>query len=97
MKTFLRRVAEYYHNVNDIEDYCFVFPNRRSGQFFEKELSECFTTMHMMPRVCTLQELLEELSPLVRVNPIEAIFTLYQAYSEIFGDKADSMDHFIYC
>ena len=96
MKTFLRQVAEFYRDVNDIEDYCFVFPNRRSGQFFEKELSECFTTMHMMPRICTMQELLEELTPKVRVNPIEAIFTLYQAYSEVFGDKAESMDHFIY-
>ena len=43
-----------------------------------------------------MQELLEELTPKVRVNPIEAIFTLYQAYSEVFGDKAESMDHFIY-
>jgi hypothetical protein len=34
MTPFLKQVARYYLTVNDLEDYCFVFPNRRSGQFF---------------------------------------------------------------
>ncbi|MBO7610124.1 MAG: PD-(D/E)XK nuclease family protein [Muribaculaceae bacterium] len=96
MKSFLRKVASYYKDINDIEDYCFVFPNRRSGQFFEKELAECFTSPRMMPSISTLTELLQELTPKVATDQIDAIFILYQAYSDVFADKASSMDSFIY-
>ena len=37
---FLRFLARTFVNKTDLADYCFVFPNRRSGKFFEKELAE---------------------------------------------------------
>ena len=96
MKSFLKQVAEYYSNTTNIEDYCFVFPNRRSGQFFERELGLCFKQTRLMPRITTLPELLGELTPKVVVDPIDAIFTLYQAYSDVFGEQASGIDHFIF-
>ena len=39
MSDFLQQVADYYQHMSDLEDYCFIFPNRRSGQFFEQKLN----------------------------------------------------------
>ena len=41
MNPFLQQVARYYVGVKGLEDYCFVFPNRRSGQFFTHYLQQC--------------------------------------------------------
>ena len=96
MKSFLRQVADYYSKVEDIEDYCFVFPNRRSGQFFERELGQSFTTPRMIPRITTMPEMLGELTHKVVIDPIDAIFTLYQAYCDTLGEQAGAMDHFVF-
>ena len=34
---FLHFLARNFIDAPDLGDYCFVFPNRRSGKFFEKE------------------------------------------------------------
>ena len=96
MTPFLRQIASFYKDETDLENYCFVFPNRRSGQFFEKELSALFQSPHMMPRVLTMAEWLEELNEQATASTVEMLFTLFQAYSESLGDSASSFDRFIF-
>ncbi len=96
MTSFLRQVAAFYSQEPALQDHCFVFPNRRSGQFFEKELSELFTTPHIMPRVVTMAEWLEEMNDLYLATTVDSLFTLYRAYTEAFGPAASSFDKFIY-
>ena len=100
MLPFLQQVAQHYLEVKGLEDYCFVFPNRRSGQFFAHYLQTEFATLdtspHLLPLVTTINDLLTELTHVTAATDIEMIFALYDAYCEVMGDKAQSFDKFIY-
>ena len=100
MNPFLQQVARYYLETEGLEDYCFVFPNRRSGQFFahylQRELTALDARPHLLPLVTTINDLLTELTHATAATDIEMIFALYDAYCGVMGDKAQSFDKFIY-
>lgn len=105
MKAFLRQVAQHYLEAQALEDYCFIFPNRRSGQFFAHYLQQELVAAdqlngvvkaHLMPRVTSINELVAELTGTVAATDIEMMFALYDAYCKAMGDKAQEFDKFIY-
>ena len=105
MKAFLRQVANHYIKVQGLEDYCFIFPNRRSGQFFTHYLQQDMVaadqrdgvlTPHLMPRVTSINDLVAELTGTVAATDIEMMFALYDAYCQAMGDRAQEFDKFIY-
>ena len=102
---FLMQVARHYLGAQGLEDYCFVFPNRRSGQFFSRYLQQALVDTdasqgrrapHLMPRVIAVNELLAEVTGTVAATDIEMIFALYGAYCDAMGDEAQEFDKFIY-
>ncbi|MBQ9556668.1 MAG: PD-(D/E)XK nuclease family protein [Muribaculaceae bacterium] len=102
---FLQQVANHYLRVQALEDYCFVFPNRRSGQFFVQYLKEQLIAAdlqygmrrpHLMPCVTSINEFVGELSGSIAASDIEMIFALYQAYCQAMGSNAQEFDKFIY-
>ena len=100
MVPFLQQVARYYLEVENLEDYCFVFPNRRSGQFFshymQQELVSISSEPHLMPRVTTINDLVTELTRTMVATDIEMMFALYDAYCQAMGDRAQPFDKFVY-
>ena len=102
---FLLQVARHYLEVQHFEDYCFVFPNRRSGQFFthymqralvDTDVSTGKPRPHLLPRVISINELLNEVTGTVTATDIEMMFALYDAYCRAMGDEAQEFDKFIY-
>lgn len=83
MKPFLRQVAEAYvaNEAENLMDYCFVFPNKRSATFFSSFLSPTETTDMIAPETMTITDFVASFSPLVEANRYEQLFTLYTAYS----------------
>ena len=75
MLPFLQQVAQHYLEVKGLEDYCFVFPNRRSGQFFAHYLQTEFATLdtspHLLPLVTTINDLLTELTHVTAATDID--------------------------
>ena len=100
MYPFLRQVARYYLEVENLEDYCFVFPNRRSGQFFshymQQELGSVSNKPHLLPRVTTINDLITELTSTAVATDIDMMFALYDAYCQAMGDRAQPFDKFVY-
>ena len=105
MKAFLQQVASHYLMAQGLEDYCFVFPNRRSGQFFthylQQDLVEAdrqsgVSKPHLMPRVTSINDLVAQLTGTVAATDIEMMFALYDAYCQAMGEKAQEFDKFIY-
>ena len=47
-KTFIDKVGD------ELSDYCFVFPNRRSGLFFRKYLIEAANKARILPGITTI-------------------------------------------
>ena len=107
MTPFLQQVAKHYvEQSQHLEDFCFVFPNRRSGQFFIQYLQqELFAAdsikgiaqqPHLMPCVTSISELVARLTCTVTASDIEMLFALYDAYCDAMGDNAQEFDRFIY-
>ena len=105
MSPFLLQVARHYSGASGLEDYCFVFPNRRSGQFFadylqkelaahDRETGAC--RPHLMPSVTSIDGLVTRLTDTVCATDIEMIFALYEAYCQAMGSQAQEFDKFIY-
>ena len=105
MTPFLQQVARHYIGASRLEDYCFVFPNRRSGQFFTYHLQQELVATdrqhgasqpHLLPRVTSINDLVADLTHTVVATDIEMTFALYDAYCRAMGDKAQEFDKFIY-
>lgn len=94
---FLKQVARYYHqHFQNNYDFCFVFPNRRSGQFFLKYLEEYCGENTLLPFVTTISDFVEANSKNVLATPTELIFNLYQAYCEVTDNANYEFDKFIH-
>ncbi|MCM1111344.1 MAG: PD-(D/E)XK nuclease family protein [Clostridium sp.] len=88
MKSFLSQIAEKYvgAEADRLGEYCFVFPNRRSGAFFLRYLKNASAGLNLMlPRVATLNELVSECSPLVEASRDEMLFNIFDNYRKISG------------
>lgn len=96
--SFLHCVARTFlkQDVQLLKDYCFIFPNRRSCVFFEKELAEQSVTPFVFPCITTISDFVGDTTKMVPGNRIELLLDLYQEYINIVGEKAESFDEFSY-
>ena len=99
MNGFLQRVAHAYaeHEPDALIDYCFVFPNRRSGTFFRDYLIREFGNGLLMPRIATLNEIVAEQSTFREATRDEALFALYNCYRAFMAEEEQpDFDRFIF-
>lgn len=86
MKTasFLHAVASaYIGSGEDLSDYCFVFPNKRSGTFFLRELSRCASPHPMLsPCVLNVADFMQRISGREVASRIELLFRLFSVYRD---------------
>lgn len=98
---FLLQVARHYANESSLEDFCYVFPNRRSGQFFAHYLQRQLVAVdaqrpHLMPCVTAINDFVAQFTGTATATDIEMMFALYDAYCQTMGDEAQEFDKFIY-
>lgn len=95
---FLEQVARHYYNTNkDLIDYCFVFPNRRSGEFLLMHLAQMQPGIPMIaPRITTITDFAANLTHSIAASTVEQLFTLYEAYVEVTGNELYEFDRFAY-
>ena len=78
-----------------ISQLAFVFPNRRSGIFFQKYLAEVVGKPLFSPRVTTINDLLAELSPYTAIDRISLLVMLYKRYIEL-RQSDETFDNFVF-
>ncbi len=67
-----------------------VFPNRRAGLFFQKELASVAGQTMWAPRVLTIEDLFREMSGLTVPDQLTLIFELFKVYRQyIPGESFD--------
>lgn len=99
MTPFLLQVArEYYsHELESMMDYCFVFPNKRSGTFFRHYLTELAEGHPMfMPGIATIGDVAAEIAGLTEATRIDQLFTLYNEYASLSDVDAADFDRFLF-
>ena len=97
MKSFLRQIAEQYYTAygKEISDFCFVFPNKRAGLFFKKELAAVMDgkTPIFAPSMLSINNLLLNYSDIKEAEHVTLLFQLYTVYKRVTKSD-DTFDNF---
>lgn len=91
MISFLDSIAKaYLNNFDELESFCFVFPNKRAGTFFLKSLNECAGSKTLLaPEILSVSEFMERLSGVTAASKIDLVFRLFNIYRETYLKKTD--------
>ena len=95
--SFLKQVAQAFYNngKHNLRDYCFIFPNRRSSIFFEKELIACSDKEpFILPSITTISDFVCGITKIVECGRIEQLLDLYDEYCKLAGNNAEPFDEF---
>ena len=97
MKPFLYQVASLLYEKwgAEVSRLAFVFPNRRTGLFFQKYLSEVADIPLFSPTILTINDLFIQLSGKQSADRISMLFTLYDIYIRQSG-STETFDEFLY-
>ena len=97
MTPFLKQIASLFFDKygTDIYHLAFVFPNRRSGIFFRKYLSEIASKPIFSPSILTINDLFYKLNSKQPADRIKMLFMLYDIYIRKSGSD-ESFDDFAY-
>lgn len=87
MRIFLHEVADWLINKhqNQLRNICLVFPNRRSGVFFQYYFNNIIRQQQLkhplwMPKILTINEFITDFSDLRIAEPMELLGQLYKIY-----------------
>ncbi|TLX73428.1 PD-(D/E)XK nuclease family protein [Labilibacter sediminis] len=96
MNNFLKQLAQYYFDSyqTNISDFCFVFPGRRSGLFFQQHLSTLIKNPIWSPATPTINEFIQDFSSFQIADKVTLVFELYKVYEEIY-QTGTSFDEFL--
>ncbi len=95
MPKFLQQIANELLKSPDLHQKIVVLPNKRSGIFLKKALVEAVEKPILSPQIMTLEAFIENLSPYRQSEWLDLLFTFFQAYKDLYGDKAQNFDEFI--
>lgn len=90
--SFLGAVAEaYLSRYDDLSEFCFIFPNRRSGSFFLRRLAENLGDRPILaPDVMGVDEFMASVADRLAASRLDLIFRLYHIYCRLAG-RSDSL------
>ena len=95
MPKFLQQIATELFKSPDLHQKIVVLPNKRSGIFLKKALVETLEKPVLSPQIMTLEAFIESISPYRQSEWLDLLFTFFQTYKELYGDKTQSFDEFI--
>lgn len=89
MQTFLQQLAlEIKEKFNEnTGQLCVVFPTRRAGLFFQKELARLYDTPIWSPKVFSIQDYLLTLADADIPDQLTLLFELYEVYHHYFPNE----------
>lgn len=91
MTSFLRSIAEVYTNhYNDLSNFCFVFPNKRSGSFFLKHLNDLIKgKVALSPKIMTISDFVAQTCNRDINNRLDLLFLLYKEYTKLIDENIE--------
>lgn len=97
MTPFLQQIVSLFYQQYgaEVSRLAFVFPNRRTGLFFQKYLSEVADKPLFSPTILTINDLFVQLSGKQTADRINMLFMLYDIYVRHSG-STETFDEFLY-
>ena len=97
MRTFLDEISKKIISSNHLfEDIKIIVPNRRAISFFKKSLSENLSEPRFSPEIINIEDFMEEMSGLKKIQRIELLFEFYEIYQKHnINDEIDDFNKFL--
>ena len=103
MTPFLEQVARHYFAAGEVEDLCFIFPNRRALAFFRKYMGACVAQRKQamrVPALYTMNDFFYRLADARQTDQVHLLLELYDCYKPLYerdgGPEAEPLDDFIF-
>ncbi len=95
MQHFLGQIAQafYVNERTQLSRYAFVFPNKRAGLFFKKQLSELVAEPIFAPQIFSINEFFLQYTDFKIEGKIPLLFRLYDVFRQWEG--YESFEHFL--
>ncbi|MEQ9299109.1 MAG: PD-(D/E)XK nuclease family protein [Cyclobacteriaceae bacterium] len=94
--SFLGDVAtRLLEHVDELANYQVVFPNRRAGLFFQKELALKAKRALWSPKVLSMEEFVYQYTDLQLADPLNLIFELYNSFTKV-QQSEEGFDRFYF-
>lgn len=92
--TFLEAVAKAcLSHYDDMSQYCFLFPNKRSTSFFLKSMAENLGDRVLLaPDVMDVAEFMSTISGRRQATRLDSLFRLYNIYVDLISSKASDTE-----
>ncbi len=86
MVSFLEEVIQDIKNKHSsLADIIIILPNKRAGGFLKNHLKKSATRTEFAPKICSIEELIQEISDITIVDATELLFKSYDAYLKCHG------------
>ena len=97
MKYFLEELASYVnkYKIDEFDQLDIVFPNRRAGVFFRKNLARIIDRPVWSPRILSVEDFLKGLSGYQSADHLTLIIILYRIYQQYIPNN-ETFDQFYY-
>lgn len=89
---FLSKIAQIYANLPELSRTTFIFPNRRAGLFFKRELLKYSEKVIFSPCVTDINSFAQSQTSLRKANDIQLLLMLYQSYVHIRAEHDDNIE-----
>ncbi|MCZ4317720.1 PD-(D/E)XK nuclease family protein [Aequorivita viscosa] len=81
MQTFLQEALQDIENTGtNISEITCILPSKRAGSFLLNELKKNSNVTKFAPRICSIEEFIEDLSNIKIIDNTELLFKSYEAY-----------------
>lgn len=96
-EAFLRQVARYYLELSEEkqQNVALVFPNRRAGVFFRRELAAIHQKSLWLPDLFSADEFVRKVTRTQAIDPVSVQYEFYRIYKASEGDDAESFDTYL--
>ena len=96
MQSFISKVVrQEILNQKDFSNLIYILPSNRSVLFFKRTLMEALSKQAILPKICTIEKFIQELSGFQRIDSLNLLFEFYSIYKQDRQEKSDSFDQFM--
>ncbi|MGM0635520.1 MAG: PD-(D/E)XK nuclease family protein [Bacteroidota bacterium] len=97
METFLENFisSQLQNNVN-FQNSVHILPSRRAVNFFKEELGRQLKGSFIMPKICSIEEFIEEVSEAKIIDHTAAVFEFYSVYQNHTDPKKQEAFEIVY-
>ncbi|MBE2255270.1 MAG: PD-(D/E)XK nuclease family protein [Ignavibacteria bacterium] len=92
-KTFLNKIAnDFIKSKRDLNSTLFVFPSRRAGLYFKKEISSVIKKTMFAPNVCSMNDFIYSIFQSEETENLILNYELFKTYQKVY--KTDKHKNF---